>query len=191
VQYRRASLGFFGGYRMAALPTRERVILLVDDNQDDVLLIMRAFERTGLSHWILAVPTGMEALAYLKGEPPYINRENCPLPDLVLLDIKMPGMDGFEVLRWIRRQSEVAKTCVVMLTSSDQIRDVNQAYQLGANSFLVKPLDFENAAELWHSLETLLGKQSYQDAGKLISPTVKPRDTGQGVTATFGNWFKH
>jgi DNA-binding response OmpR family regulator len=74
---------------------------------------------------------------------------------LVLLDIKMSGTDGFEVLRWIRQQWEFSDLCVVMLTSSDQIRDVNRAYQLGANSFLVKPLDFGNTRELWSSLVRL------------------------------------
>jgi CheY-like chemotaxis protein len=143
---------------MTASPITEQVILLVEDNPDDVILIKRAFAQTGLRHRLLHVPLGSEALAYLNGEPPYTDRSTYPLPDLVLLDIKMPGMNGFEVLRWIRNQWELAHLCVVMLTSSDQIRDVNEAYRLGANSFLVKPLDFVNAAELWHALETLLGK---------------------------------
>ncbi len=76
----------------------------------------------------------------------------------MLLDIKMPGMDGFEVLRWVRHRSEFSRLCVVMLTSSDEIRDVNRAYQLGASSFLVKPLDFWNAAELSKALDLLLFK---------------------------------
>ncbi len=78
---------------------------------------------------------------------------------MVLLDIKMPGTDGFDVLRWIRHQPQFAPLCIVMLTSSDEIRDVNLAYQLGANSFLVKPLDFWNAAELSRSLGRLLAKR--------------------------------
>jgi DNA-binding response OmpR family regulator len=98
----------------------------------------------------------MEAIAYLNGETPYEDRSRYPLPDLVLLDIKMPGTDGFEVLRWIRAHWEFRELCVVMLTSSDEIRDVNQAYKLGANSFLVKPLDFVNARELSRSLDRVL-----------------------------------
>ena len=78
--------------------------------------------------------------------------------DAIVSDIKMPGMDGFEVLEWIRRQWEFFELCVVMLTNSDHIRDANEAYRLGANSFLVKPLDFQNARELGRSLETLLAK---------------------------------
>ena len=77
---------------------------------------------------------------------------------MVLLDIKMPLKDGFEVLRWVRQQPEFAKLCVVMLTSSDEIRDVNKAYTLGATSFLVKPLDFWNAADLANSIKRLLKK---------------------------------
>jgi len=134
------------------------VILLVDDNEDDVALIRRSFDRAGLTHRTEWAPSGIEAIAYLAGEPPYSDRFRYPFPDMVLLDIKMPATDGFEVLRWIRGQKELSRLCVVMLTSSDEIRDVNQAYLLGATSFLVKPLDFWNADELSRSLDKLLAK---------------------------------
>jgi CheY-like chemotaxis protein len=105
------------------------------------------------------VKSGPEAVAYLGGSQPYVDRTKYPLPSLVLLDIQMPGTDGFAVLKWIRRQPAFASLCVVMLTSSDQLRDVNLAHFLGANSFLVKPLDFWNAAELWRTVERLLSKR--------------------------------
>jgi CheY-like chemotaxis protein len=143
---------------MAESKAGEHLILLVDDSQDDVVLIRRAFERAGLPHHIQSVLSGIEAIAYLSGDPPYRDRFKYPIPALVLLDIKMPATDGFAVLRWIRQQKQFARLCVVMLTSSDEIRDVNQAYQLGATSFLVKPLDFWNAAELSNSLDKLLAK---------------------------------
>ena len=133
-------------------------ILLVDDNRDDLLLIVRAFERAGLKHLVQTVSSGAECIGYLKGEPPYSNRTKYPVPGLVLLDLKMIGTDGFGVLRWIRNQPQYANLYVVMLTSSDEIRDVNQAYKLGADSFLVKPLDFWNAAELSRSLQKLMAK---------------------------------
>ena len=143
---------------MSDSKTQMPVVLVVENNQDDVLLVRRAFERAGFGPHIQSVSSGPEAIAYLRGDPPYDDRGKFPLPGLVLLDIKMPGMDGFEVLQWIRRQWEFSHLCVAMLTSSDEIRDVNRAYKLGADSFLVKPLDFENAAELSRSLDRVLAR---------------------------------
>jgi len=119
------------------------VILLAEDRPDDVLLIRRAFESGRIFNPLFVVNDGEEAIAYLKGEGVYHNRDEYPLPDLMLLDLKMPRLDGFEVLRWIRQQPSFSRLLVIVLTSSDQLRDVNLAYQLGANSFLVKPQDFK------------------------------------------------
>jgi CheY-like chemotaxis protein len=141
-------------------PPLQPLVLAVDDNDDDVMLIRRAFERAAVGNPLRVVRSGLEALAYFNGEPPYEDRAEHPLPGLVLLDIKMPGMDGFEVVKWIRSRSDLNPIAVVMLTSSDAIRDVNLAYQLGANSFLVKPLDFWNAGELSRCIQRLLaGKE--------------------------------
>ena len=140
-------------------PTNEPVVLLAEDNQDDALLIRRAFERAGLKRQIRVVPNGLEAIAYLNGDTPFRNRDKYPLPDLVLLDINMPMADGLEVLGWIRHQWELRNLCTVMLTSCDEIRLASQAYHLGANSFLVKPLDFINAAEMLRSLNLVLGRK--------------------------------
>jgi CheY-like chemotaxis protein len=96
--------------------------------------------------------TGEEAVAYLSGEGRYRNRTEFPLPALVLLDLKMPGMDGFDVLKWVREQPGLSLLRVVVLTSSDSMRDVNLAYQLGANSFLVKPVDFDRFVEISQAL---------------------------------------
>ena len=132
------------------------LILLVDDNVDDIFLTKRAFERAGVKHEVQSLTSGAEALAYLSGNPPYENRVRHPLPDLMLLDIKMPATDGFDVLRWVRGQPQLARLRIVMLTSSDDLRDVNKAHMMGANCFLVKPLDFWNAADLSRSIEHLL-----------------------------------
>ncbi len=129
------------------------VILLVEDQEDDVILIRKAFELGQILSPLFVVRSGEEARAYLAGEGKYLNREEYPLPDLMLLDIKMPGSDGFDVLRWVRAQSGFSSLVVVMLTSSDRVYDVNQAYKLGANSFLVKPLDFENYIQTCHVLK--------------------------------------
>ena len=122
------------------------VILLVDDWEDDVFLMRRAMQKGNVPNPIFSVSRGEEAVAYLKGEGKYANREEYPLPGLILLDLKMPGMDGFEVLKWIRQQPGLSSMRVIVLTSSNRIRDVNEAYHLGANSFLVKPTDFEQFA---------------------------------------------
>src|SRR5437879_6114874 len=116
------------------------LILIAEDREDDIFVIRRAFEKAHLLNPLQVVRDGEEAIAYLKGEGKFANRGEYPLPELLLLDLKMPRIDGFEVLRWIRQQPGLNALRVVVLTSSEDIRDVNQAYRLGANSFLVKPL---------------------------------------------------
>ena len=124
------------------------VILIVEDREDDILLMRKAFDRASLINPVQIVHSGEDAVAYLSGEGKYSNRAEFPLPVLVLLDLKMPGMDGFEVLAWIRQQEGIRGIPVVVLTSSSEIRDVNRAYALGANSFFVKEFDFQNAVDL-------------------------------------------
>jgi CheY-like chemotaxis protein len=123
------------------------VILLVEDREDDILLIRKAFAKAALKNPLHVVRTGEEAVAYLSGVGKYSSRAEFPLPILILLDLKMPGMDGFDVLEWIRGRDGIRGLPVVVLTSSTEIRDVNRAYQLGANSFFVKELDFEQSVE--------------------------------------------
>jgi len=123
-------------------------ILLVEDREDDVVLIRRAFERAQIDAALKVAPDGKEGIAYLAGEGKFSNRNEYPLPWLILLDLKMPGVDGFEVLNWIRQHPCFRSLVVIVLTSSDAIRDVNRAYQLGANSFLIKPSEFESAVNL-------------------------------------------
>src|SRR5207244_2563876 len=99
------------------------------------------------------VHDGDETIAYLKGEGQYANREEFPLPALLLLDLKMPRRSGFEVLKWLRQQPGFSSLRVIVLTGSDAVQDVNLAYQLGANSFLVKPIDFEHFVSVIHALQ--------------------------------------
>jgi CheY-like chemotaxis protein len=124
------------------------VILLVEDRDDDVLLVRRAFQKADIANPLQIARDGEQAIAYLSGVGQFSDRSVFPLPGLILLDLKLPGMDGFEVLQWLRRQPGIAGTAVVVLTSSEQLRDVNRAYALGANSFLVKPLEFESHIQL-------------------------------------------
>ena len=123
-------------------------ILIVDDGEDDVFLIQRSLDRAGVFNPIQVVRNGDDAIAYLQGAGKFAKRNEYPLPSLVLLDLKMPRTDGFAVLRWIRHQPALKALRVIVLTYSEDIRDVNQAYECGANSFLVKPMDFENSVEI-------------------------------------------
>jgi CheY-like chemotaxis protein len=127
-------------------------ILLAEDREDDIILIQRAFKAGGIRYPLMVVRDGEEAIAYLSGAGRYSNRELYPIPGLFLLDLTLPVTDGFEVLRWIRSQPNLKNIPVVVLTASDRIRDVNQAYQLGAHSFLVKTLDFQDAIALAQSI---------------------------------------
>jgi len=122
---------------------QQALFLLVEDNESDVVLVRRAMAKAKVLNPLQVVESGEKAVAYLNGEGRYSDRAQYPLPALVLLDLKLPGLDGFGVLKWIRQNPGLKALRVVVLTSSDDMRDVNLAYQLGANSFLVKPAEFE------------------------------------------------
>lgn len=128
-------------------------ILLAEDDPNDVFLMQRAFKKAGLASKLQVVANGEQALAYLNGVNGYADRTQFPLPSLILLDLKMPRRSGLEVLGWIRAQpNHLKRIPVVMLTSSKQSSDVNLAYELGANSYLVKPVTFEKLQELVEAL---------------------------------------
>src|SRR5579862_4247684 len=124
------------------------MILLAEDEEDYVFLVTKAFTHAKIPTVLYAVADGREAMWYLQGEGKYANRDEYPLPDIFLLDLKLPRYSGFEVLAWVRNQPAFSTLRVLVLTSSDRIKDVNEAYQLGANSFLVKPYDFTDLSHL-------------------------------------------
>jgi CheY-like chemotaxis protein len=132
---------------------RDQFILLAEDDPNDVLLIQRAFQKAGMRHVLKVVGDGEEAIAYLSGEGPFADRERFPKPFLLLLDLKMPGADGFEVLRWVRAEPETKRLLVVVLTSSNLQADVDRAYDLGANSYLVKPVSFDEMVNMIQRFE--------------------------------------
>jgi CheY-like chemotaxis protein len=123
-------------------------ILLVEDNRMDVELIRDAFRETGLAHEVDIAENGERALDYLIGRGDDENRSVTRLPDLVLLDLKMPGIDGFEVLRRVKSTSGLRRIPVIVLTSSREEGDRAMSYDLGANSYLVKPVSFEGFVAL-------------------------------------------
>src|SRR5579859_5551558 len=129
------------------------LFLLIEDDADQVALVRRAFQKANIVNPLQVVRSGQEAMVYLEGVGPYANRAEFPLPKLILLDLKMPGINGLDVLRWIRQQPQLRTIRVVVLTASDAVRDVNLAYQLGADSFLVKPVNFEDFVRLTQALQ--------------------------------------
>jgi CheY-like chemotaxis protein len=132
---------------------KHELILLAEDDANDVLLIQRAFRKAGLHETLRVVRDGAQAIEYLDGRGEYADRALFPLPFLVLLDLKMPGTDGFEVLSWARSQPELKRLLIVVLTSSNFQSDVDKAYDLGANSYLVKPVEFKDMVNLIQRFE--------------------------------------
>lgn len=138
---------------MNETPSARPVILLVDDNPHDVVLIRLAFRKVGIIDTIQLVKDGGEAIRYINGEGLYADRRLYPPPTLLLLDLKMPGANGFEVLKWIRSQEALETLVVVVMSGSRDDSDIQQAYALGANSYLVKPTKFEDLVRMMESLK--------------------------------------
>ena len=119
---------------------QHRPILIAEDDSDDAFLLMRAFGKAGITNPLDLVSDGQKAVNYLEDIP----RKKTLLPRLFVLDIKMPLLNGFDVLRWVRSQPGLKRMPVVVLTSSGEEKDINRAYDLGANSYLIKPSSMES-----------------------------------------------
>ncbi len=133
-----------GEIPIPAMFTMENKILHVEDNPDDVMLMNLAFSRAGIAARLHVVNDGDEAIAALGNTSPGAGAP----PVCVLLDVKLPRVSGLEVLAWIRKQPHLRRLPVILLTSSSQTNDINRAYDLGANSFLVKPPDLDSLTQL-------------------------------------------
>jgi CheY-like chemotaxis protein len=116
-----------------------RHILLVEDSSDDVFFMQRALKSADVRQSHAVAATGTEAIEYLAGAGKFADRAAFPLPALILLDLKLPGKNGHEVLEWVRAQPELRTIVVIMLTTSKERSDVQRAYESGANAYLVKP----------------------------------------------------
>ncbi|KAB8317634.1 response regulator [Tolypothrix campylonemoides VB511288] len=133
--------------------TAPHTILLVEDDPNDILLTQRAFRKANLTNAVLQIVTdGDTAVAYLSGVGEYADRDRYPLPVVVLLDLKLPRRSGHEILAWLRQQPELKRLLVVILTSSNHRSDINQAYDLGANSYLLKPVGLTALVEVVQAL---------------------------------------
>lgn len=126
----------------------ERPVLVVEDDSNDAFLLQRAFGQAEIDMPVRVVCDGLEATDYLSGTGIYNDRQNYPLPHIVLLDLKMPRMSGLEVLEWMQAQPQLRQIPVLMLTSSNVPSDLKQAKALNARDYLVKPTLFEDLVEL-------------------------------------------
>lgn len=125
----------------------EKVILLVEDNSDDEALTLRAFKKSNITNQVVVARDGTEALDYMFGTGKHAGRDVHDLPQIVLLDLKLPKVDGLEVLKKIREDSRTKLVPVVILTSSNEQEDRRNGYGLGANSYIRKPVDFTKFIE--------------------------------------------
>jgi CheY-like chemotaxis protein len=128
------------------------VILHVEDDANDVLLLEHASRKAGVDCEIQRVADGDEAIAYLRGAEQFADRAQFPLPRLILLDLKMPRLNGFDVLTWLRAQEKLRTMPVVVLSSSNHDADLRRAYELGVNSYLIKPVSFDSLVQIMKAI---------------------------------------
>ena len=128
-------------------------VLLVEDDLNDIFLVKRAFKMAHLPEPLQVVTDGQEAINYLKGTGKYADRRGYPLPKLIVMDIKMPRRTGFEVLEWVKGDGRpLRRIPIVIVSSSDNPADINRAYELGANAYMVKPVNFKAVEHLFESI---------------------------------------
>jgi CheY-like chemotaxis protein len=131
------------------MENHDKVILLVEDNEDDVFLMKRAFKAAGVSNPVHVVRDGEAALDYLSGKGAFANRSEFPYPSLVFLDLKLPYLSGLEILEWRQKQQDsLPETVFIVLTSSNEPKDLSKAYRLGASSYIVKPPTAEQLIDI-------------------------------------------
>jgi CheY-like chemotaxis protein len=131
---------------------KKQTILLVDDSENDLMLMRAAFELAKGDILLQEARNGEEAIAYLKGEGSYSDRNNFPMPTIMLLDLNMPKMDGFDVVAWVRGQTGLKRLTIIILTASMRSEDIERIFDLGANSYLVKPSNLQTLAAMMRCL---------------------------------------
>ena len=124
------------------------IILLIEDEDSDIFLLQRAAQKSGAGHSLYPVHDGEEAICYLRGQGQYGDRSRFPLPNVVLTDLKMPRLDGFGFLRWLRENPECSIIPIIVCSNSGMESDVREAYRLGANAYFKKPYEVDQLIEL-------------------------------------------
>lgn len=143
----------------------EYSVLLIEDDSNDILFVQRAFRQINASYPIYIVKDGDAAIDYLSGQADYANRDCYPLPALILLDLKLPRRSGIEILEWLKQQPFLKRIPVIILTSSREGIDIDLSYNLGVNSYLVKPVRFDALVNMIAALERYwLGFNEYPSA---------------------------
>lgn len=127
-------------------------VLLVEDDLNDIFLVKRAFKRAQVTNPLQVVTDGAEAIQYLQGKGKYADRRTYPLPKLIVMDIRMPRKTGFEVLEWVKNDGQLKRIPIIIVSSSDSPQEINRAYELGANAYMIKPMDFKSVENLFQSI---------------------------------------
>lgn len=140
------------------METKQFSVLLVEDDLTDIFLVKRAFKLAQIRNPLQIVTDGQEAIDYLSGNGKYADRDAWPLPKLIVMDIKMPRKTGFEVLGWVKRNpTPLHLIPIVIVSSSNNPADINHAYELGANAYMVKPVDYRAVEHLFQSITQYWG----------------------------------
>ena len=156
-------------------------ILLAEDDPNEVFLMQRAMKRAAVPNPVFIVSNGQEVIDYLSGKGDYRHREKFPLPGLMLLDLRMPWMDGFDVLRWLRGQPQFGAVRVVVLTSSKLQSDMDKSRQMGAYDFRVKPHEFDDLVQLVDDVWRRWSDEQGRLSGTVVdgSPAKSPNEPQQ------------
>ena len=147
-------------------------LLLVEDDANDILLVQRAFRKANLTIPIHVVKDGDAAVDYLAGDVPYEDRREYPLPLLILLDLKLPRRSGLEVLEWVKTKPVIRRIPIVVLTSSRENTDVDHAYEIGANSYLVKPVTSSDLESMIEALDRFWLKINQYPSIEMAPPSL-------------------
>ena len=144
-------------------------VMLVEDDLNDIFIVKRAFKMANIPTPLQVVTDGQEAISYLRGDGKYTDRRQYPLPHLIVMDIRMPRRTGFEVLEWVKTSLQpLRRIPVVIVSSSQNPADINRAYELGANAYMVKPVDFHAVEHLFETITHYWGLECAKPELELV-----------------------